>query len=85
MNATNAKEFLPLVQALADGKVIQYLCKDDGRWYAADQCLFTLPPDQYRIKPEPREWDMWVTPKGVLTTNSDMLMREEVRVREILD
>lgn len=47
--------------------------------------LFTDVPQNYRVKPTPREWDMWITPKGELTTNSDMLMRESVRVREILD
>ena len=79
MNAQNAKDFLPLVQALADGKVI--------RFQGEEQCevSFCYPPSEYDIKPEPREWAMWVSPKGELTQNSDMLTREHIRVREILD
>jgi hypothetical protein len=34
---------------------------------------------------EPREWDMWVSPKGDVLHNSDMLMHESIRVREIID
>jgi hypothetical protein len=34
---------------------------------------------------EPREWDMWVSPKGDFLHNSDMLMHESIRVREIID
>jgi hypothetical protein len=85
MTATNAKDFLPLVQALADGKTIQNKTCDGWVDLPGNAIAFSNYPESYRIKPEPREWDMWVTPKGVLTTNSDMLMRESIRVREILD
>jgi hypothetical protein len=57
MNAQNAKEFLPLVQAIADGKTIQVLGKD-GNWY--DSKLINTPPSRYRIKPEPRTFEMWL-------------------------
>ena len=57
MNAQNAKEFLPLVQAIADGKTIQVLGKD-GNWY--DSPLLNTPPSRYRIKPEPRTFEMWL-------------------------
>lgn len=57
MNASNAKDYLPLVQALADGKVIQGNC--GGEWKDDDYPSFSSPPSYYRIKPEPSE--IWVT------------------------
>jgi len=51
MNAQNAHEYLPLVQALANGKMIQAL---GGEWFDIDDVNFNWPPDEYRIKPEPR-------------------------------
>lgn len=56
MNKNNAKDYLPLVQALADGKVIQV--KTVCGWVDSESIGFVFPPDQYRIKPEPRE--IWV-------------------------
>ena len=57
MNQQNAKEFLPLIQALANGKTIQVLGKD-GNWY--DSKLINTPPSRYRIKPEPRTFDLMI-------------------------
>lgn len=61
MNASNAKDYLPLVQALADGKVLQ-VRRDPGnghrQWFDLDGTCFDRTADQYRIKPEPRE--IWV-------------------------
>jgi len=85
MTAENAKDFLPLVQALADGKTIQNKTCDGWVDLPGNAIAFSNYPESYRIKREPREWDMWVTPRGALTTYSDMLMRESIRVREILD
>ena len=52
MNKDNAKQFLPLVQALAAGKIIQH--KDlQGRWVDGDSYLFYEDPENYRVKPEP--------------------------------
>lgn len=58
MNKDNAKDFLPLVQALADGKTLQYKCSG---WVDVDH-LNTIvhDPDEYRIKPEPRTFEMWL-------------------------
>jgi hypothetical protein len=55
MNAQNAHEYLPLVQALANGKTIQVLGKD-GNWY--DSPLLNTPPSRYRIKPKPRTYEL---------------------------
>lgn len=58
MNASNARDYLPLVQALAEGKVIQASMSHSGEWYDHTSPDFTMQPDRYRIKPEPRE--IWV-------------------------
>ncbi len=57
MNKDNAKDYLHLVQALVEGKTVQYRLLG-GKWSTGGDFDFSLPPDQYRIKPEPRE--IWV-------------------------
>lgn len=58
MNKDNAAQYLPLVQALADGKVIQHNPRVmvNAEWIDLHNPAFTEPPENYRIKPEPREW-----------------------------
>ncbi len=56
MNRDNARDYLPLVQALADGKTIQGLMWSSGKWEdMAGEICFDGPVSDYRIKPEPRE------------------------------
>lgn len=62
MNANNAKDYLPLVQALAEGKTIQVSGVDE--WVDVEGVCFTRSPDCYRIKPEPREWGYNRYPDG---------------------
>lgn len=52
MTREEAKEMLPIIQAWADGKIIQV--REKGRW--VELCIddFTRSPDMYRIKPEPK-------------------------------
>lgn len=79
MNQQNAHEYLPLVQALADGKTIQF--NDGGDWVDVAE-LNTVPydPDEYRIKPKPRTFDLWLDhDTGCLST--DELIREFGHVR----
>lgn len=54
MNASNAKDYLPLVQALAEGKTIQQKASD-GEWFDVDDFLMLHDPESYRIKPEPKK------------------------------
>lgn len=54
MNKFDAKDYLPLVQALVDGKTIQYKLGENS-WSTGGEVDFTLPANQYRIKPEPKE------------------------------
>lgn len=61
MNSENAKDYLPLVQALADGRVIQVNVTYGSapeKWIDSEDIEFYHPASSYRIKPEPRE--IWV-------------------------
>lgn len=57
MNKETAKDYLPLVQALAEGKVIQVM-GDEGNWKDVENIFLNNPASSYRIKPEPVE--IWV-------------------------
>lgn len=59
MNKDNAKDYLPLVQALAEGKTIQYYSTITSKWVDDDDFTFCLPPTYYRIKPERIKKKMW--------------------------
>ena len=50
MNKNNAKDFLPIVQALAEGKIIQVW--DLEEFVDADEIMFGGEPKNYRVKPE---------------------------------
>lgn len=52
MTREEAKEILPIIKAYAEGKTIQY--QERGKWYNITGPCFNLPPNTYRIKPEPK-------------------------------
>lgn len=54
MNKENAAQYLPLVQALADGKTIQ-VNHAFGEWIDCFEVKLAGEPENYRIKPEPRK------------------------------
>lgn len=58
MNSSNAKDYLPLVQALAEGKYIQFRIKPGLDWIDVDEVTDAFSIECYRIKPEPKE--IWV-------------------------
>lgn len=61
MDKNNAKDYLPFVQALAEGKTIQVKDKD-GNWNDMKYNIgFDSDPELYRIKPETTKW--WIMPK----------------------
>ena len=92
MNANNAAQFLPLVQALAQGKTIQ--CDYGSEGWKDTKCPQFDGADRFRIKPEPREWTLLVPTAAntyndlphicrTTTAQSDKHW-EKITVREIL-
>ncbi len=73
MNKHNAKNYLPIVQALAEGKTIQYKVKSERVDY--DNLGFNDPPEYYRIKPESklRPWK-----PEELTTKIGCILRHKI-------
>ena len=62
MNKDNARDYLPLVQALAEGKTIQ--SNHNGEWFDLPSPSFCDPISLYRIKPEPKkDWARLALPK----------------------
>ena len=55
MNRERAKELLPIIEAYAEGKTIQWRANEEDSW--GDYCNFNPELNiDYRIKPEPKEW-----------------------------
>lgn len=52
MNREQAKELLPIIQAFAEGKTIEYY--SDGNWSEDKDFIFIGKAQNYRIKPEPK-------------------------------
>ena len=54
MTRKEAKELLPIIQAFAEGKEIEYYdCNDDDDWIKTDTPIWSSKIN-YRIKPEPK-------------------------------
>lgn len=53
MNRQEAKELLPVIQAFAEGKTVQFKNSFED-WIDCDNIMFNRPPKDYRIKPEPK-------------------------------
>lgn len=57
MKQSDAKDFLPLIQAWAEGKTLQVKCRISDKWIDLESCAsFLYSPSDYRIKPEPRKF-----------------------------
>ena len=54
MTREEAKELLPIIQAFAEGKVIQCKSSITNEWRDFNEPAFNGLPDNYRIKPEPK-------------------------------
>ena len=52
MTREEAKEWLPIIKAFAEGKTVQI--KVRGKWVDLCETDFSRSPDEYRIKPEPK-------------------------------
>ena len=53
MNRIQAKELLPIIQAFAKGRPIEYQDSYE-KWVESDIMAFDLSPENYRIKREPK-------------------------------
>lgn len=53
MNRQETKELLPVIQAFAEGKTVQFKNSFED-WIDCDNIMFNWPPKDYRIKPEPK-------------------------------
>ena len=53
MNRQQAKELLPIIQAFAKGRPIEYQDSYE-KWIESDIMAFDLSPENYRIKREPK-------------------------------
>lgn len=89
MNKDNAKDYLPIVQALADGKTIQCRYQIEDDWYEESEINFNWPLECYRIKPEPRTFEMWLSPSSgamfpFATFPNDQHDMERITVQEVL-
>jgi len=62
MNKENAHLFLPLIQAWVNGKNLQYREYDDTSYWEDfekdEEISFGDDPEKYRIKPEPRTFEI---------------------------
>ena len=67
MKQHEAKQFLPIIHAWADGKTIQMRCGTED-WRDCVDVGLTQPASDYRIKPEPnlRPWKPEEVPVGAL-------------------
>ncbi len=55
MKRGEAKQLLPILQAFADGKKIEYRPYDGNGWFdVGDICMFNIDRYTYRIKPTPK-------------------------------
>ena len=52
MTREEVKKMLPIMQAYAEGRTIQFL--DGGKWLDLYESDFYESPERYRIKPEPK-------------------------------
>jgi hypothetical protein len=86
MTQERAKEILPFVEAAARGKTLQYRTANGDQWMDHDDILFTAPIDQYRIKPEAREWTIRFFANGTATWKGPLpVWCDLIKVREIID
>ena len=55
MTREQAKELLPIIQAFAEGKTLQYrVNRENNEWKDIDDPTFNDVPSEYRIKSEPK-------------------------------
>lgn len=48
------KKLIPIIQAFINGEIIEVLFLSDGIWSCIEEPDFSLPAENYRIKPQPQ-------------------------------
>lgn len=68
MTKEEAKQWIPILQAYADGRAIQNCSMNGKIWYECNDPIFSARPSEYRIKPEPklRPWRQEEVPVGAI-------------------
>jgi hypothetical protein len=88
MNKKNAKDYLPFVQAMADGKTIQWK-SDEGFWSDIDEIEFCMydDPECYRIKTKPRTFVIYINKHThqICHQNRSDSNWERIKVQEVLE
>ena len=90
------EECAVIAKAWAEGKDIEYWSDCDQKWKPrpAPEPVPSLDHDLYRIKPEPRIFELWVSPSGasftqLIDTRSAHIYTQrgwtKINVKEIVD
>ncbi len=77
-------EIIAVVQAHKDGKDIQFFNRIDKRWNGINPPAWDFASHDYRVKPEPREWDMVLCCGSMCSCDAPCDEAEKVKVREVL-
>lgn len=64
MTREQCQSLLPIMQAFAEGKLIEAARREGGPWLPATEPNWELEDVVYRIKPEPLEIEVWVDENG---------------------
>jgi len=88
MNRERAKELWPVIKAYADGEAVQYKIEESERWDTVPRHISIdmefANENEYRIKPEPREWNA-ILIRNELHPAHSPYAGEIIKVREVLD
>lgn len=60
MNRERIKKLLPVMQAFAEGKDVQFKHLMGDSWVDIEDTNFTAAPEKYRIKPEVKDVKCWL-------------------------
>lgn len=77
-------EMIAVLTAAKAGKQLQLrFATEPDSWDDCSKPCFDFSRFDYRVKPEPREWDAWVT-GSVLLGSKPVGYAKKIKVREVL-
>jgi hypothetical protein len=84
MTREQVKELLPVMQAFAEGREVQYAWRNPDRpypdWATDNDPVFNDRQLKWRIKPAPREWWLLVSKYGRVAVTSQAPDLKEVAI-----